>query len=116
MPHSLEMCISKAQSKKDCVLHGLPCVTVTSRKAHEAICQFVLVDEGTELTTKVGRVAHCPIPITDDGLRDQRGEIVIVFPAHTFNCNSDICCWDSVVSHSDFRADEVRCMLLSGST
>ena len=74
------------------------------------------MDEGTKLAAKVGGVAHRSVPITDDCLRDQGGKIIVVFPAHTFNCDGNVCCWASVVSHSDLGTDEVRCLLLSGST
>ena len=74
------------------------------------------MDESTKLAAKVGGVAHCPVPIADDGLSDESGKIIIIFPAYTFNCDGNVRCWDGVVSHSDLRADKVRRLLLSSST
>ena len=67
-------------------LVGLPSVTVTRGKAHEAIGKLVFVDEGAELAAQVWRIAHCAIPVANDGLSDEGCEVVVIFPADTYDC------------------------------
>lgn len=75
----------------------------------------MVVDEARKLAAHVRRLAHCAVPVADDGLRDQCGEVVVVLPAHTFYRNGDVCCGDRVVADTDLRADELRlALLLSG--
>ena len=55
----------------------LPSIAIASRKAHEAVGEFVFADKGAQLAAEVGRIAHGPIPISHNSLRDEGGEIVV---------------------------------------
>ncbi len=94
----------------------LPGVAVAGREAHEAVCEFVVVDEGAELAAEVGRIAHCSVPVSDDGLRDESGEVVVVLPAYAFDGNGNMSGGVGVVSNSYFGADEVGSRFLGGGT
>lgn len=91
-----------------------PGITVAGGEAHEAVGQVVVVDESAELASEVGRVAHRTIPVANNGLGDKSSEVVIILPADTLNCESNVSSWDSVITNSDIRANEVWLTLLFG--
>lgn len=93
----------------------IPGITVTCGKAHEAGGQVVLVDEGRELASQVRSVAQSLIPVANNSLSYKSGEVVIILPADTFHSNCDISSRESVITDSDFGADEVWLCLLSSS-
>jgi hypothetical protein len=74
----------------------------------------VLRDEVAELAAKVCGVAHGAVPVTDDGLSDQSGEVVGVVPGNTLNSNGDVGGAHGVVTEPDLRADELGLLLLLG--
>lgn len=90
----------------------LPGVAVAGGEAHEAVGELVLVDEGAELAAEVGRVAHGAVPVTDNGLSDQGGEVVVVLPANTLNGDGDVGGGDGVVTDTDLRTNKVGLLLL----
>jgi hypothetical protein len=65
------------------------------------------VDESAELAAEVGRVAHSAVPVSDDGLGDKGGEVVVVLPADTLNSNGDVGSGHGVVTDPDLRSNEV---------
>lgn len=85
----------------------LPSVRITRRKAHEAVRQLVLVHKRAEFATEIRRATHCPVPIANDSLSDQRGEVVRILPANTLNRNGNICSWHGVVPNADFTTNKV---------
>lgn len=91
-----------------------PGITVAGGEAHEAVGQIVVVDERAKLAPEVRRVAHRTIPVANNGLSDESSEVVIVLPADTLNCESNVSSWDSVITNSDVRANEVWLTLLFG--
>ena len=70
------------------------------------------MDEGAKLAAKVGRVAHGAVPVADNGLGDQSGEVVVVLPADTLNGNGDVGGGDGVVTDTDLRTNKVGLLLL----
>jgi hypothetical protein len=70
------------------------------------------VDEGAELAAEVGRVAHGAVPVADNGLGDQSGEVVVVLPADTLDGNGDVGGGDGVVTDTDLGTDKVGLLLL----
>jgi hypothetical protein len=68
----------------------VPSVRVASGKAHEAVGQVVLRDEVAELAAEVGRLAHGAVPVANDGLCDECGEVVWIAPADTLYGNGDV--------------------------
>ena len=82
-------------------------IAVRRGEGHERIREFVLMDEGAEFTPQVGRVAHRAIPVADDGLRDERGEVVVVLPAHALDRDGDVGRRHRVVAYPHLGADEV---------
>lgn len=74
-----------------------------------------MADVGAELAAKEGRLAHSTVPVTDDGLGDQSGEVVIILPADTLNGESDVSGGDGVVTETNLRANELGEALLLGS-
>lgn len=67
----------------------------------------MFVDEAAELAAEVGAVAHSAVPVAHNGLRDERGEIVVVLPAHTLDRDCDVSSWHRIVPYPHLRADEV---------
>jgi hypothetical protein len=108
-PQTVQMLAIKRSSA---MMQNLPSVAIASGEAHEAVGQMVLVDEGAEFAAHVWRAAHRAIPVADNSLRDKRSKVVGVLPAHTFDSNGDIGGRQSVVSNSNFRANEVWLSLL----
>lgn len=82
-------------------------VGVRGAEGHEAVCELVLVDERAELAAQMRGVAHGAVPVADDGLRDERGEVVRVFPGDALDCDGDVRGGEGVVPHADLGADEV---------
>lgn len=74
----------------------------------------MVVDERAQLASEVRRVAHRTIPVANNGLGDKSSEVVIVLPADTLNCESNVSSWDSVITNSDIRPNEVWLTLLFG--
>ena len=71
-------------------------------------------DEVAELAAKVVGGTHGTVPVTDDSLCDERGEVVGVAPADTLDGNGDVGGAHGVVTETDLGADEVGlCLLLS---
>lgn len=68
----------------------------------------MLMHKGAQLATLVRRVAHGPIVVTNDGLRDEGGEVVVILPANTFNSNSNVGRRDCIIAHTDFGTDKIR--------
>ena len=91
----------------------LPSIAIAGGKAHEAVGEFILTDEGAQLAAEVGRIAHGPIPIAHNSLRDKGGEIVVRFPADTFDRDGDVGRRDGVVPYPDLGSHEIRSLLLS---
>ena len=83
-------------------------VGVGGREGHEGVGEFVLVDEGRQFGAEVWRVTHRAIPVADDGLGDESGEVIVVFPAHALDCECDVGGGHGVISYPDLGADEVR--------
>jgi hypothetical protein len=75
----------------------------------------VVADVGAELAAEEGRLAHSAVPVTDDGLGNEGGEVVIVLPADTLNGESDVSGGDGVVTETDLGANELGGALLLGS-
>ena len=69
-----------------------------------SLCSWMKV---RELAAEVWRVAHCAVPVADDGLGDESGEVVVVFPADTLDCEGDVGGGHGVVTDPDLRADEI---------
>jgi hypothetical protein len=90
----------------------LPSITVACGEAHEAVRKAVLVDESAQLAAQVWRIAHCPIPVSHNGLRDERSEVVIISPADSLDGYCDMRCRNGVVSHPHFRTNEIGLALL----
>lgn len=90
----------------------LPSIRVASREAHKAVGDVVLRDESAELAAHIRGVAHCAVPVANDGLGDESGEVVIVLPADTLNSNGDVGGRHGVVADPDLRADKVGLGLL----
>lgn len=93
----------------------LPGVAVAGREAHEAVGEVVVADVGAELAAQEGGLAHGAVPVTDDGLGDQSGEVVIVLPADTLDGESDVGGGDGVIAKTDLGTDELGDALLLGS-
>ena len=94
---------------------NLPSVAVAGGEAHETVSQVVVADVGAELAAEEGRLAHGTVPVTDDGLGDQSGEVVIILPANTLDGESDVGGGDGVVTETDLGTDELGNALLLGS-
>lgn len=92
----------------------LPSVAVAGGETHEAVGEVVVADVGAKLAAKEGRLAHGTVPVTDNGLGDQGGEVVIVLPADTLNGESDVSRGDGVVTEANLRANELGGALLLG--
>lgn len=75
----------------------------------------MVADVGAELAAEEGRLAHGTVPVTDDGLGDQSGEVVIILPADTLDGESDVSGGDGVVAETDLGTDELGSALLLGS-
>lgn len=73
---------------------------------------MLVVDDGAKLAAKVRRVAHGAVPVTNNGLGDQAGEVVIVLPAHTLDGKGNVGGGESVIAESDFGTDELGGPLL----
>lgn len=93
----------------------LPGVAVAGGEAHEAVSEVVVADVGAELAAEEGRLAHGTVPVTDDGLGDQSGEVVIILPADTLDGESNVSGGDGVVAETDLGTDELGSALLLGS-
>lgn len=72
------------------------------------------MNEGAELAAKVGGAAHGAVPVANNGLSDERGEVVVVLPANTLDGDGDVGSGHGIVTDPDFGADEVGLGLLSG--
>lgn len=70
------------------------------------------MDEGAELAAKVGRVAHGTVPVTDNGLSNQGGEVVVILPANALDGDGNVGGGDGVVTDTDLRTDKVGLLLL----
>ena len=73
---------------------------------------MLVVHDGAKLAAKIRRVAHGTVPVTNDGLGDQAGEVVIVLPAQTLDGKGNVGRGKSVITESDFGADELGSPLL----
>lgn len=91
-----------------------PSVTVASGEAHEAVGETLVVDMGTELAAKVRGVTHGTVPVANNGLGDQASEVVVVLPAHTLDGKGNVGRGESVITESDFGANELGGTLLLG--
>ena len=73
------------------------------------------MDEGGELGSHVGGVAHSLVPVTDNSLGNKGGEVVVRLPGDTLNSNGDVCGWDGLIEDTDLGSDELwLALLLSG--
>ena len=70
---------------------------------------------GAELAAEEGGLAHSTIPVANDGLGDQTGEVVIILPADTLDGESNVSRRDGVVTETDLGADELGGALHLGS-
>lgn len=91
---------------------GLPSVAVAGGEAHVAIGEVVVVDERAKLATKEWGLAHSTVPVANDSLGHQRGEVVIILPAHTLNSKSNMGSANGIVADTDLGSDEVGLALL----
>ena len=73
-----------------------------------------MVDVGAELAAKVRRVTHGTVPVANNGLGDQASEVVVVLPAHTLNGEGNVGRGESVITESNFGANELGGALLLG--
>ena len=73
-----------------------------------------MLNKGAELAAEEGRVAHGTVPVTNDGLGDEAGEVVIILPANTLDGKGNVGSGDGVVTETDLRADELGGALLLG--
>jgi hypothetical protein len=94
---------------------NLPSVAVAGGKAHEAVSEVVVADVGAKLAAEERRLAHGTVPVTDNSLGDQSGEVVIILPANTLDGESNVSGGDGVVAETDLGADELGGALLLGS-
>jgi len=67
----------------------------------------VLVNKRAELAPQIRRTPHCAVPIPDDGLSDERSEVIGILPADALDGNGNVRGWQRVISNADFGADEV---------
>ena len=67
--------------------------------------------ETAQLASLVRSIAEGLVIVSDDGLSDQGGEVVVVVPADTFHGNGNVCGRDGVVTNSHVGADELRLLL-----
>ena len=75
----------------------------------------MVLNEGAELATEVGRVAHGTVPVANNGLGDEGSEVVIVLPADTLNGEGNVSSRDGVITESHFGSNELGgALLLSG--
>lgn len=65
------------------------------------------MDKARELATLVRSIAHSLVVVTNDGLGDQGGEVVVVAPADTLNSDGNVGGGDGVVADADVRANKV---------
>lgn len=93
----------------------LPSITVTCRKAHEAVGQIIVVDESAKLAAHVWSIAHCLVPVSDNCLGDQSSEVIIILPANTLHSNGNVGSWNSIITDSDLGTDELGFSLLGSS-
>ena len=91
-----------------------PSVTVASGETHEAVGEALVVDVGAELAAKVRGVTHGTVPVANNGLGDQASEVVVVLPAHTLDGKGNVGRGESVITESDFGANELGGTLLLG--
>ena len=67
--------------------------------------------ETAQLASLVRSIAKGLVVVSDDGLSDQSGEVVIVVPADTFHGNGNVGGRDGVVTNSHVGADELGLLL-----
>jgi len=72
----------------------------------------VFRDKVAELAAKVVGVTHSTVPVADDCLCDQCGEVVWVAPADTLYGNGDVGGSQRVVADTDLRTNKVGRLLL----
>lgn len=82
-------------------------VAVGGGEGHEAVGEVVFVHEAGKLAAHVGSVAHGLVPVADNGLGNERGEVVIVLPTDTLDGDGDVGGGDGVVTDADLGANEV---------
>lgn len=82
-------------------------VRVGGREGHEGLGEIVLVHKGREARAEVGSVAHGAVPVANDGLGDESGEVVGRLPRDTLDGNGNVGGVHGVVTETDLRADEV---------
>lgn len=90
---------------------SVPSIAVAGGEAHEAVGQVILVHDAAELAALVGSIAEGLVVVADNGLGDERGEIIGVVPADTLDSNGDVGRGDGIVADPDVRADEVGLLL-----
>lgn len=71
----------------------------------------MLVNEAAELAALVGSVAHGLVVVANNGLADQRGEVVIRVPADTLNGEGNVGSAERVVTDANIGTDEVGLLL-----
>ena len=76
---------------------------------------MVLLNEVAELISTVAAVAHRPVPVANNCLSDEGSEVVGIVPAYTFDCDRNVGRRNSIVTHTNLRADEIWPSLLLGS-
>ena len=75
----------------------------------------MVVDEGAELAAKVWRLAHGTVPVANNGLGDEAGEVVIILPAHSLNSESNVGSANGIIADTDIGSNEVGLALLLGN-
>ena len=73
-----------------------------------------MADVGAELAAEERRLAHGAVPVTDNSLGDESGEVVIVLPADTLDGESDVGGGDGVIAEADLGTNELGDTLLLG--
>ena len=66
----------------------------------------MLVNKGRELAAQVWGVTHGSVPVTNDSLGNQRGEVLRILPTNSLNGNGNVGGGDSIISQADFGPDE----------
>lgn len=92
-------------------MRNLPSVAVAGGKAHEAVGQFVSVDETAKLAALVRSVAHGLVVVADNSLGNEGSEVVIRAPANTLNSQGNVGSAHGIVTDTDIGTDEVGLLL-----
>lgn len=115
-----------------------PSVTVAGGETHEAVGKVVVGNKTAELAAEERSVTHSTVPVAlyglvslmykdtndsshvtcdtyNNSLGKESSEVVVIVPANTLNGKSNVGSWNSVVTETNLRADELWLALLLGS-